>query len=69
MPTLRQLELYDFIVAFISQHRTGPTQDECAAHLGVKYRASVNRMLKRLEEDGLIRRSRKARDIKIKRRV
>jgi SOS-response transcriptional repressor LexA len=64
--TPRQMQLLDFIRAFIAENRVPPTQQQMGDHLRTS-RGNVNRMIAILERNGLIWRfSKGARSIRIR---
>ena len=65
-PTPRQAECLGFIGAFIETHGFAPSTEEMRAHLGLASKSGVVRILKELQERGLIRRLRdRARAIEV----
>jgi len=54
MPTDREREVYDFVLAYTRRHGVAPKLREIAAHLGIASRGVVHRYLRSLEEAGLI---------------
>lgn len=54
--TLRQRQVYDFIVQVIDRDRFSPTLQEIANHLGIRGNLGVLRHLEALEKKGYIRR-------------
>ena len=64
--TRREVELKRFIAYEIAVYGCAPTFDEMRAHLGVKSKSSVHRLVTSLEHRGHIRRDfRRARAIEI----
>lgn len=55
--TRRQKQVYDFILSYVEQHQISPTMQEIADHLGIKNRSNVHAFLKKMEEHGLVRKS------------
>lgn len=55
--TLRQQQVYDFIVQFIEHDGFSPTLQEIANHLGIRGNLGVLRHLEALEKKGYIRRA------------
>lgn len=55
--TKRQQQVYDFLVAYLSDNGYPPTLQEIASHLQVSGNLGVLRHLKALEREGLITRS------------
>lgn len=63
--TDRQKQLLQFIVGEIREHSLPPSVSEMAAHLGVKSKNAVAKLLSSLEEGGYIETTGKARGIKV----
>lgn len=55
--TRRQKQVYDFILSYVEQHQISPTMQEIADHLGIKNRSNVHAFLKKMEEHGLVKKS------------
>ncbi len=56
--TMKQLEALDFIRRYIATHVVAPSFDEIAAHLGLKSKSGVHRLVTALVERGHLRRLR-----------
>jgi len=54
--TPRQLEIYDYIAAFVERNCQAPTIGEICAHFGLRSTGTVHQALLALERGGLIRR-------------
>jgi repressor LexA len=52
--TARQLQLLDFIKAYIAEHGIAPSFDEMVVALGVSTKSVIHRHLKKLEGRGYI---------------
>lgn len=52
--TTRQLELLDFIKAYIAEHRTPPSYEEMMNAMGLKSKSGIHRIVKALVERGEI---------------
>ena len=55
--TLRQQQVYQFIIDYLDQHGYPPTLQEIAAHLGIRGNLGVLRHLSALEKKGYIQRT------------
>lgn len=55
-PTKRQLDAYEFIVAFTAEHRHAPSYDEIALGLGLASKSNTHRMVQALVGKGWIHR-------------
>jgi repressor LexA len=55
--TVRQEQVYRFLIRHLDRHGYAPTLQEIAAHLGISGNLGVLRHLKALERNGLIRRT------------
>lgn len=63
--TSAQLQLRDFIRAYMAEHRIPPSYDEMRAEMGLKSKSGVHRMVKSLVAQGeLVQTSRYHRSIK-----
>lgn len=66
MPTIQNtLRIYDFIRRVIVSNGEAPTMKEIGNHFAIKSSASVSGHLKKMEDRGWIKRSRKWRGIEI----
>jgi repressor LexA len=54
--TLKQDELFRFIVSYFEQHGVSPSFDEMKEALGLRSKSSIHRLLEALEARGRIRR-------------
>ena len=61
----RKQRLLSFLTGYISVHGEGPLFREIAEYFQVRSMSSVHLMLKSLESEGLIRRTRKWRGIEV----
>nr|DAH84732.1 MAG TPA: LexA repressor [Caudoviricetes sp.] len=64
--TPKMLKCFQFIEAYILEHRVSPKLKEIAAHMGLSGRNSAKRLVDELEDRGLVRRDpMRARNIEI----
>ena len=54
--TAHQKRVLEYLVAFIAEHGIAPSYDQIQAHLGLKSKSSVHRVIHELEERGAIQR-------------
>ena len=66
--TARQKELYDFIVQHIAETGSQPSQAEMMDHMSVSSQNSIVSMLALMERKGYVKRTGRARSMKILRR-
>lgn len=52
--TKRQSSAFDFIVAYIAEHKISPSLDEIQRHLGDKSKSSASRLVHAMKDRGVI---------------
>ena len=66
--TARQKELYDFIIQHLAETGSQPSQAEMMDHMSVSSQNSIVSMLALMERKGYVKRTGRARSMKILRR-
>lgn len=56
MTTPRELQVLDYMIAYVVEHRIPPTIEQIALQVGLRSKSSVHRVLRQLEAHGLTER-------------